>query len=107
MYYILDENGDAIECPDLFKFGKWFEETGNRIVCRDQIGEMIISTVFLGIDHNLAREGPPILWESAICVGGHFDVVGRYSSRDSAIYGHTVLVKNAIVKRYKMDNDGI
>ena len=36
------------------------------------IGEVEISTVFLGLDHNFLRRGPPILFETMI-LGGRLD----------------------------------
>jgi hypothetical protein len=62
--YILDENGVPRQEPDLIKWAKWFENHGDRRVAETTVGEVWISTVFLGIDHNFSGEGPPILWET-------------------------------------------
>lgn len=44
-----------------------------RQVRRTLIGDVEISTVFLGIDHRRTRRGPPILFETMI-----FDATGKY-----------------------------
>lgn len=63
--YILDDNGQPVAEPDLMRWGKWFQ-TGNRVVAKEQIGEALVSTVFLGLDHNYEDSGPPVLWETLV-----------------------------------------
>ena len=63
-YYILDDQGNPVREPDLLKWGRWFEQTKKRIVKQEQIGDVWISTVFLGLDHSFHPDGPPILWET-------------------------------------------
>ena len=48
---------------------------------------MLVSTVFLGIDHSFG-EGPPILWETMIFDGPHDQFQERYTSKEEAIAGH-------------------
>ena len=62
-HYILDADGNPRPEPDVIKWATWFEK-GNRIVKQDQIGEVWVSTVFLGLDHDFTGKGPPILWET-------------------------------------------
>lgn len=84
---------------------KWFETShkskgkDNRIVHQDVVGEVSISTVFLGLDHNFHNHGkkkpiePPMLWETMI-FGGEMDhYQRRYDSRDDAIVGHMQAVE--------------
>lgn len=63
--YILDANGQPQVEPDLMKWARWFE-TAESVVCQEWIGDSRVSTVFLGLDHNWAAEGPPILWETMV-----------------------------------------
>jgi len=72
MNYIIDENKNIVQEPDLIKWANWYE-THNRHIGKDYVGRAKISTVFLGIDHNLNRVGPPILWETMI-FGGPLDM---------------------------------
>ena len=86
--YILDENGKPIEEPDLIAWGRWLKSNSlqRRVAC-DQIGDVKVSTVFLGLNHAFG-EGPPVLWETLV-FGGPRDGDGdRYTSREDAEAGH-------------------
>ena len=61
-HWILDEKCRPIEV-DLFTWAMWFE-SAKRIVCQETIAQNRISTIFLGIDHDLLGDGPPVLWET-------------------------------------------
>jgi len=96
MYYILDEHGDPQPCADVRMWGRWFEEasrTRARILAHDRDEgadgvEILVSTVFLGLDHNFGASGPPVLWETLV-IGGLLDGLQmRYTSREDAFRGH-------------------
>ena len=99
--YILDEHGNPKREPNLFKWAMWLEHShdskgkDNRIIARDHIGEIFISTVFLGLDHNpdnlrrTGKRGKPVLWETMIFGGQHDQYMRRYASRDDAVVGHS------------------
>lgn len=70
--YILDASGKPVPEPDLDKWATWCEMFEHRRVANENIGGVCISTVFLGLDHNHSRQGPPILWET-MAFGGHLD----------------------------------
>lgn len=70
MKYILDANWRPVPERDLFKWAEWFE-SANRTVARNTIGDAVISTVFLGLDHCYSG-GAPILWETMV-FGGKLD----------------------------------
>ena len=84
--YILDENGEPKEVS-MEEWGYWME-TAQRHVAEDDIGDVWVSTVFLGLDRNFGAEGPPVLWETMIFGGEHNDYQDRYTSRESALEGH-------------------
>lgn len=95
--YILDEYGNPVPEPDLYKWAMWLEHShlssgkDNRIVQQDFIDGIKISTVFLGLDQNLLGlrgQGPPILWETMIFGGLHDCYMARYTSREEAVLGH-------------------
>jgi hypothetical protein len=74
-------------------WARWFE-TANRVVQRDKYTdssgeEIIISTVFLGIDHGFSfGRRLPVLWETMV-FGGELDHEQcRYSSLNDARAGH-------------------
>src|SRR5216117_97820 len=91
-YYILDENHCLVGTDDVRVWGKWFESIKNRRVGEDKIGEITISTVFLGIDHQWG-DGPPLVFETMIFGGELNDSQWRYSTWDDAVIGHKMAVK--------------
>jgi hypothetical protein len=95
-YYILDEQGNPVPEPDSARWSNWFENSHNRILKRDYLpDDILVCTVFLGIDHNLCGRGPPVLWETMILGGPHDQYQRRYSSREAALAGHDAAVKLA------------
>jgi hypothetical protein len=55
-YYILDDEHNLIT-TDVRTWGDWFQNNDNRIVAKTSIGDIVISTVCLGLDHNWG-DGP-------------------------------------------------
>ncbi len=75
MYVLGGEDGHtpiAID-PDA-PSGTWANQfdTDNRRVALTQDGEISVSTVFLGVDHNYCAGGPPLLFETMV-FGGVLD----------------------------------
>lgn len=83
--YILDQNGNPEPCEDILKWGESMEN--NRTLERTEIGAILVSTVFLGLDHQYG-DGPPLLWETMIFGGEHDQYQARYSSKEKALEGH-------------------
>jgi hypothetical protein len=54
-----------VPCEDLFEWGRWMQNA-DRVVLSTTVGEWRVSTVFLGLDHQLGDGGPPILFETMI-----------------------------------------
>ncbi len=85
-YYYILEGKNVKEISDVRVWGSLFEKA-NRHVGNDKIGEVKVSTVFLGIDHNF-NEGIPILFETMV-FGGKFDQEQElYSTYEEAELGH-------------------
>ena len=58
----------------------------------DQLpGDVFVSTVWLGINHNHGS-GPPLLYETMIFGGAHDQWQDRYSTRELARLGHERVV---------------
>lgn len=95
--YILDGK-TPVPVNNLAKWGEWFE-TANRAVAKTTIGDLEISTVFLGLDHNfnppgLGHDNTPILFETMV-FGSNGEVgnyTQRYSTWEQAETGHNTLV---------------
>lgn len=94
MYAIL-VNGKVVPTDDFVKWAKFFENDKLRIIKRAEIGNITISTVFLGIDHGFG--GRPRWFETMIFNGPLDGKQERYESQAEAIRGHNYLVKK--VKR--------
>jgi hypothetical protein len=98
--YILDDSGTPVVEPDVIAWSRWrranLAATVRQTPIDDAVGSfrVVVSTVFLGIDHNFCLGGPPILWETmifGIVFGNQVfeDYQERYSSLADAIAGHT------------------
>jgi hypothetical protein len=58
--------------PDTLKWARWFEEE-DRIVKQESVGNVWVSTIFLGIDHSFDFSGreAPVLFETMAFWGGN------------------------------------
>lgn len=74
---------------------QWAEEIGDgaRIVARNGLGKVRVSTVFLGMDHNHSGTGAPILFETMIFGGPLDQEMWRYSTWDEAVAGHQIALE--------------
>lgn len=72
------------------EWARFFENTKDRIVAKDQIGEAKVSTVFLGLDHRFGDDGPPLIFETMIFGGPHADYQTRCSTWEEAEEMHRV-----------------
>ena len=64
--YILDKDKNVIPSNDVVGWGKWFE-TADRRVARTVLNNgKLVSTVFMGLDHNFCGEGPPLVFETMV-----------------------------------------
>lgn len=89
--YRLTDDGEPVLELNVLTLARWFETTDRR-VAETQLDGCRISTVFLGIDHDVTGEGPPVLWETLIFGGEHDGAGNRYSSFAAAVAGHELYV---------------
>ena len=61
--YILDGK-IPVPCDDLLTWGRWMQ-FADRHVAKNEIGDLWVSTVFLGLDHQWGN-GSPLLFETMI-----------------------------------------
>lgn len=85
MYYILKDK-KPIEV-NISKWVEWQDDFKKKIVKKENINDVEISTVFLGVNHNFG-EGEPILFETMIFGGKYDGEQERYCTWDEAIKGH-------------------
>lgn len=112
-YILIGRYPVAIEDNQLLQWGTWFglhprhvafteikprkpfRKGGKRMLNRvNHIRKqrVIISTIFLALDHNYFG-GEPILFETWVRGGLHHDFMCRYHTIDDALDGHNELVK--------------
>jgi hypothetical protein len=92
MWYKLADDGRT---PVPAVPGEGSLDIDSRRVAYDKVGEAGVSTVFLGLDHNLWGGGDPLLWETMIFGGDHDQYCERYSTYDDAVAGHAKAVQIA------------
>lgn len=92
--YILDENGNPKEEPDLMVWAKWMENGffDKRKIAQDTIDGVLVSTVFLGLDYSF-DDGPPVLYETMVFKKGGSDEMQRYHTKEEALEGHKEMVE--------------
>lgn len=90
--YILNEKNEPVLEPDLIRWGKWFG-TADRTVKRTEFGEITLSTVFLGLDHNFFSDNDPILFETMIFGGENDQRCWRHRSWEESLQFHEITEK--------------
>lgn len=100
--WILDTDGKAIPCSDPLKWAEWFEThykervvKQTRLINPDTQEEVLISTVFLGLDPSWGLHDDPVLWETMIFGEKHDEYQHRYTSAAVARRGHERAVRLA------------
>lgn len=78
----------AIPCGDVSEWSE-FMSRGDRTVARTQYENIVISTVFLGIDHRYNKKGDPVLFETMIFEDEDYGnpVSFSLSDKNSSIFG--------------------
>jgi hypothetical protein len=88
-HYILE--GHNTKAVDLITWAMWFEKA-ERHVADDKVGDVRISTVFLGLDHSFGG-GRPLIFETLVFGGPLDGEMERYSTWDEAEAGHKQMAK--------------
>lgn len=86
-YYLLDPD-HTLKKVSSREWAHWFEAGRmHRQMANHVIGNVRVSTVFLGLDHGDGA-GPPIVFETMIFGGPHDEYQERYSTYEEAMKGH-------------------
>ena len=95
-YYILSDRVPI--AVDHMTWARWMEASdvhGVRRVKSDEINDRsIVTTLFLGVDHNLG-EGKPLIFETLVLGGPLHGKIDRYSTWEEAERGHADMVTKA------------
>jgi len=105
VYYVLD--GEEIKVVNLEAHVKWASEHSGVIV-QDRLSGVVVSTVFLYIDHNHVIGGAPILFETMVFryegfkdgSSMHEIEEERYHTLSEAIVGHKMMIGLLITNRF-------
>jgi len=82
-----------VPADDIMVWAEWMEaHQMDRIVKKTQIGQVEVSTIFLGVDSSM-WEGVPLLFETMIFGGKHNLYNLKASSWDNALADHEDAVK--------------
>jgi hypothetical protein len=88
LYYGLEGEPMCSECWQAL-----FSDTKARRIAETTIGEVWISTVWLGLDHAYLG-GPPLIFETMVFSGAlDQEDTWRYSTREQALEGHQRVVE--------------
>ncbi len=107
MWYLLNDAKEPVLCEDMDRLGAWMKKPKNRVVGSTVVGGLLVSTVFLGLDHG--EDGELVLFETVVfanktsssMLGGRpfeyresFDTLTiRYSTYADALAGHQEAVE--------------
>ena len=84
----VEEGGFA---DNIISWARWMAAHEDvRQLALDKIGDVEVSTVFLGFDHGIS--GPPLLFETMIFNGPRHLDRDRYSTWQEAMDGHAAMV---------------
>lgn len=76
----------------LFQWARLREDNpdGYIFIGRTEVGPFVVSTVWLGLDHNFSETGPPLIFETMIFGRGGSDIeyCERYPTEEAALAGH-------------------
>lgn len=94
--YILDERGNPKEVDNILEWADWFEKA-DRTVAKDEFNGIMVSTVFLGIDHSFGNSEKPVLYETMIFGLKEEDseYQERYATKVEALAGHERAIRYA------------
>lgn len=84
--YIMADDGAIERCDDVEAWGRFMR--GRSRVHHDVVGEVTVSTIFLGVDFGHGVEGPPLIFETMVFGGTHHMGQWRYRTAAEAEAGH-------------------
>jgi len=88
-YY--DREGDPISYEEWLEK---FETPGYQHIAKTELdGGVMVSTIWLGMNHQYNEGGPPIIFETIIFEGEHDQEMWRYSTFEEALADHHRIVQ--------------
>jgi hypothetical protein len=107
-YYRL-EGTTAVPVEDVLAWGRWFASAERRVAVTCLTPTLEVSTVFIGLNHNISGHGPPLLFETMAFVhtpdtGDRSALDGytqRYATWHEAAEGHDAVCQQ-LRRRYAL-----
>lgn len=103
--YRIDSAGREVPEPSVHRWVEWlavYRREGKHVVARHELdvdGErVIVSSVFTG--HDLAFDGPPLLYETMVFGGKLSGMRVRWSSRSMALFGSGLMYGNVETRKH-------
>jgi len=93
--YII-HNGEVVPCDDTVRWAMWWEAANRNnlkhLALTEVAPNVVVSTIFIGIDMSFGRSKKPYLWETMVSSDYGWDYQRRYDSAESAMAGHEAMV---------------
>ena len=107
LYYKLDENNNVVPSSliEWSEFLEGKEPSYNRYIGDDTIGEMRISTVFIGIYLEIGLNNKPLTFETMVFKNGRSIYIEEYSTYKEAEEGHKGVVQWVIDVCKELSNE--
>ena len=105
MSQYFDREGNPL---GLFEWAALYEDHSYRIIAQNRIEDILVSTIWLGLDHSWGWGGPPLIFETMILglgAGEDLDIdeyQWRWSTEVQALAGHdqaVAKVREVLVRR--------
>lgn len=87
------EGGVVKPAKSLQEWAHWYE-TADRVIASTYADEggSRVSTVFLGINYQFDKDGPPLWFETMVFGGQHDQLQEHYATLEEAMVGHQKMV---------------
>ena len=92
-YYILF--GQEIIPCDVFTWMRWHQIT-DHVICRDRIGDVLVSTIFFGLNRRSDPNSPQLIFETMVFGGAFGEYRECYETYSEAEAGHQRVISMII-----------
>lgn len=90
-YYLVGTLAVPVPHDDVRLWARSFERA-ERVLKQEYVGDLMVSTVFLGMDHNFLGDGPPLIFETMVFGSSWTEQdTERYSTWLEAMQGHRMM----------------
>lgn len=91
--YAILKDKKIVPVDDVLEWAKWFEDSAERFIATDKVGDVKVSTIFLGVNHGIVEQAMGTieggLWFETMIFGGEHDGwQDRYTTYNEAEAGH-------------------